>query len=314
MEPLYARSEHGGHRVVPLKNNGFQVDWPHGSVKYPSARQTIIALVNRNPSPPQNARDPHLTFDRYFRRGQYQRRHTQTGLDVFDLFRPSEPIAINAKTATKVRPSPSLTVHIAEPKPEKPVLGFDMEKRAHEVRKLFYAGFARRVIRMGYDPEDVLQDVYTGLIVRNSGKCPFDASKSSFGHYIHMVIGCILSNYKRRYSRLARNEVFGVYAAQDGQMELVDVAEADLSSVDPLQEGETEMDSAIGTLAIVVENSAREEGLDPTLAVNCISYLYEGRRNKEIVEMTGASAPMVSKSIKLVKEVAKEWRGMLLPT
>ena len=81
------------------------------------------------------------------------------------------------------------------------VLGIDLDRRGVEVRRLLHAGFGLRMARGGYDPEDVLQEVYRGILVRNRGKCPFDPAKSSFGHYVHMVIECVLSNYHRRESR-----------------------------------------------------------------------------------------------------------------
>jgi hypothetical protein len=86
-------------------------------------------------------------------------------------------------------------------------VGIDLVARGHEVRKLFFAGFGHRVIRHGYDPEEVLQEVYRGLLVRNKGKCPFDARKSSFGHYVHMVSECILNNYHRKQSRHREKEI-----------------------------------------------------------------------------------------------------------
>lgn len=85
-------------------------------------------------------------------------------------------------------------------------VGIDLAVRGIEVRKLLYAGFGYRMSRGGYDPEEVLQEVYRGLLVRNRGKCPFDVRKSSFGHYVHMVIECVLSNYHRRESRRRASE------------------------------------------------------------------------------------------------------------
>jgi len=80
-------------------------------------------------------------------------------------------------------------------------LGIDLEKRGLEVRKLFYAAFARGLAKDGYDPEEALQEVYRGLLTRNKGTCPFDARKSSFGHYVHIVTRCILANYIRKEKR-----------------------------------------------------------------------------------------------------------------
>lgn len=78
-------------------------------------------------------------------------------------------------------------------------LGIDLAVRGHEVRKLFYAGgFTGVLNREGIDPDEFLQEVYRGLLARNKGTCPWDAKKSSFGHYVHIVIRCVLSNYLRR--------------------------------------------------------------------------------------------------------------------
>lgn len=78
-------------------------------------------------------------------------------------------------------------------------LGIDLAVRGHEVRKLFYAGgFTGVLNREGIDPDEFLQEVYRGLLARNKGTCPWDYKKSSFGHYVHIVIRCVLSNYLRR--------------------------------------------------------------------------------------------------------------------
>jgi hypothetical protein len=78
-------------------------------------------------------------------------------------------------------------------------LGIDLELRGHEVRKLFYAGgFTGVLVREGIDPDEFLQEVYRGILARNKGTCPWDYKKSSFGHYVHIIIRCVLSNYLRR--------------------------------------------------------------------------------------------------------------------
>lgn len=86
-------------------------------------------------------------------------------------------------------------------------VGIDLAVRGHEVRKLFYAGgFTGTLIREGIDPEDFLQEVYRGLLARDKGTCPWDAKKSSFGHYVHIVIKCVLSNYLRKDRRRTSHE------------------------------------------------------------------------------------------------------------
>lgn len=91
-----------------------------------------------------------------------------------------------------------------------PKLGIDLTARGHEVRKLMWAGFGHKILRAGYDPEDVLQEVFRGLIARNAGQCPWDVRKSSFGHYVHMVIGCVLINYHRKQQQVRGTEVLGM--------------------------------------------------------------------------------------------------------
>lgn len=83
-------------------------------------------------------------------------------------------------------------------------LGIDLALRGQEVRKLFYAGnFVGSLTREGIDPDEFIQEVYRGLLARNKGACPWDAKKSSFGHYVHLVLRCVLSNVIRR-ERLRR--------------------------------------------------------------------------------------------------------------
>lgn len=91
-----------------------------------------------------------------------------------------------------------------------PKLGIDLAARGHEVRKLMWAGFGHKILRAGYDPEDVLQEIFRGLIARNNGTCPWDARKSSFGHYVHLVIGCVLTNYHRKQQSVRDHESVGL--------------------------------------------------------------------------------------------------------
>ena len=292
---FYARAKHGGHRVI-ADTQGFLVTWPSGEVRNPSARQTIIALTNQTPIPLPHLRDPKVSFNRYFRRGRYSEPTLQT--DVLTLFSPE--ITVAAAPAIHIKSSPDLS--IAMP------IGIDLAKRGHEVRKLFYAGYGRRVMKYGYDPEDVLQEIYQGILVRNQGKCPFDPRKSSFGHYVHMVCGCIVSNYRRRYSRLERNEQFGVLVMNDNSYELRDVRDADLAIVGPTQREGVETESAQRVLATLVSAKASTVGVDPALARECFDLMLKGYRKGEIVKLIGEPPNMVAKMLRLIRQIAAEWR------
>lgn len=290
----YARTEHGGHRVV-ADTHGFLVAWPQGSVRYGSARQTIMALVNRSPHSSPRHRDPKITFDRYFRRGSYRRFEPPALLDTLTLFSPDLTIAV---VPPSINTSPDLSVLATPP-------GIDLAARGHEVRKLFYAGFGRRVAKYGYEPDDVLQEVYKGLLVRNGGKCPFDPTKSSFGHYVHMVCGCIVSNYRRRYSRLSRNEQFGVMTVEG---ELEDVSCADIAIEGPQQEEAVVATAIRISLTDRVLHEARIRDMDVDIASQCVQLLMNGYRKAEISSATGESPHQVAKMLRMIREVASVWR------
>ena len=105
-------------------------------------------------------------------------------------------------------------------------LGIDLGKRFGEVRKLLLAGYGDRLARSGWDVEDVLQDVYLGLLTRNRGTCPWDPEKSSFGHYVHMVCGCIVSNYGRKVNRVRDREHIGMTDMDGLEVDAAEFAES----------------------------------------------------------------------------------------
>ena len=277
-------------------HQGFLVSWPNGEIRYPSARQTIIALTNKTPTPLPHHHDPKVSFNRYFRRGRYS--EPQPQIDTLTLFSPDLTVA---SPAIVIKSSPDLSIA--------PPIGIDLAKRGHEVRKLFYAGYGRRVVKYGYDPDDVLQDVFAGILVRNKGKCPFDPSKSSFGHYVHMVCGCIVSNYHRRYSRLNRNEQFGVLSMNDDILEVRDVRESDLAVVGPVHHDVAEVASAKKLLVKAIRVRATSVGANPVLAHECFDLMVQGHRKGEIAVLTGEAPSMVAKMLRLIRGVAAEWRA-----
>lgn len=186
-----------------------------------------------------------------------------------------------------------------------PKLGIDLEGRYIEVRKLFFAGFASRVHRMGYDPEDVFQDLCRGLLVRNRGKCPWDERKSSFGHYIHMVAGCILSNFHRHRSRIDLSEVYGSRGA-DG--EELDFAQANILSEPSRQEEIVHWRMMGQGLIPDIQAQAIASGFSPDTVGTVVTLLAEGWNYKEIAAQVSLSAPVVSRIAKFVRRVASSWR------
>lgn len=148
-------------------------------------------------------------------------------------------------------------------------LGIDLAIRGGEVRKLFYAGnFLGVLSKENIDPEEFLQEVYKGLLTRNNGTCPWDAKKSSFGHYVHIVMRCVLANYLRRERlRDSREEV-----TDDGEL-------TQYTSDDKVNPAE------LSHLFNKVFQSLPEE--DRTVARNFVLHLYAGTSRKEALSMVG---------------------------
>jgi DNA-directed RNA polymerase specialized sigma24 family protein len=76
-----------------------------------------------------------------------------------------------------------------------------------DVKRLFLAGYGKLLHMKGLDVEDVLQEVYMGLLIRNSGDGAWDPAKSSFGHYVHMVCGSVVLNYVSKQKRVHRTDM-----------------------------------------------------------------------------------------------------------
>jgi len=299
---FYARMEHGNH-MVEADANGFVVHWPSGAIRYPSARQTIMAVVNGVQSVTKGVKDPRVTFDSYFRNQNHP-----VEVDIASLFlkeatnRRMMDTSLSVFSPKKIKGNKNITVVDRS----STGLGIDLSKYHRDVRRLFFAGFSRRVVFLGYEPEDVLQEVYQGILVRNTGKCPFDPAKSSLGHYVHMVTGCILSNYNRKSSRIRRYESVGSIG-EDGEIE--DVALADLATVDPSQQEKVEMDSTIREIHGFIVDKCEERGLNPETGKTCFGLISDGNKKSEIMDILVASgAKEPGRVLKLVRNVVKEYR------
>ena len=182
------------------------------------------------------------------------------------------------------------------------ILGIDLVNRSHEVRKLLFAGFAGKMLSKGYNPEDVLQEIYRGLLVRNKGTCPWDKRKSSFGHYVHMVISCILTNYHRKESKRCDRDALPL-----------EVKNADGEDL-PTQWGSVKIHagSEVGDqmalvglqryLALVPDTSAEAE-----VARLILPMVTAGCTRREIVAETGHKEGLVSRSLAWLRRECAIW-------
>lgn len=234
------------------------------------------------------------------------------------------------KVSRKVRKAKNglLTVQTTVSKAEKPkkggltvaddgsgvILGIDLENRSHEVRKLLYAGFGRRMAAKGYNPEDVLQEVYRGILARNAGKCPWDERKSSFGHYVHMVCECVLNNYQRKRDRIGRYEQVGMAGLDgDGEWSSMDAAltASDLTG----DEGVLDWDSVHAPDAFCGRGRAlegiaatlTEDRPDAHLAREILPYVVEGYQRGEIAKEFGLEPSKVGRALAYLRRHARAW-------
>jgi len=226
--------------------------------------------------------------------------------EVLDWFGP--------RAAPPKPKSTSLTVAPSAELPGEPKLGIDLNLRGHEVRKLLFAGFGARIARSGYDPEDVLQEVYRGILARNVGKCPFDVRKSSFGHYVHMVCECILNNYHRRETRRREVEQVGMPAPLSmrddegcGSVDASKVAERVLVKWEHGGGSDDTMGDAIRRLERhLTKKTSTGLTVDP-LAMQVAALLASGLNRREIAAEVGVSTNRVNLVIANLRERVADW-------
>lgn len=236
---LYARSAHGAIPIHMREGGVYEIpvlpvvtaSRPMlAGTSYKSGRALLTALTGH--------KDHGLTLRRYFRYDPHQDANTSPSCGVLDVISEVQHALTVTPSILVVPPMPGVTAHqtqITVTSKERTLdgfqpggLGIDLATRGREVRKLLFAGFGARMARWGYDPEEVLQEIFRGILARNKGRCPFDASKSSFGHYCWMIIECVLNNWSRKESRKREMEQVGIlgHSGDSDARMMVDVSQA----------------------------------------------------------------------------------------
>lgn len=188
-------------------------------------------------------------------------------------------------------------------------LGAKSERRgvtfkADEVRKLLWRGFAGKMLSQGYDPEDVLQEVYRGLLVRNKGKCPWDARKSTFGHYVYLVIGCVLTNYHRKQVRRIDKDAASLSMKNKDGEEMADIGQFGSCKI---HEGSELGDMlALDDLGKYLE-TLPDAGPEAVLGREILSLVASGHQRGEIVRETGKKPSLVSRALAWLRRQTALW-------
>lgn len=174
--------------------------------------------------------------------------------------------------------------------------------KADEVRRLLWRGFAGKMLSQGYDPDDVLQEVYRGLLVRNRGKCPWDAQKSSFGHYVHMVISCVLTNYHRKdVRRIDRDALPLVAPTRDG--EEMEMAWGAVEIHEGHEVGDMLALEQLATYLAGLPDDAPEAELGRRI----LPLVASGHQRGEIVREIGARPSLVSRALAWLRRQTALW-------
>ena len=234
---------------------------------------------------------------------------------IGDLVVGTDPIlSVSTKEYRDLRSDKARGVAVVVPR------GVDLARRSGEVAKLLFAGFGRWIYGRGYDGDDVLQEVYRGILVRNRGKCPWDPAKSSFGHYVHMVCGCILANYHRAQQRIRRAEVVtdmttGPWTGSHSDREDRGNRGAPIH-VDTGGAGLADSGDYI-TMADFTAHVTRPprggvpitvgEAKDREVALTVLPLVVAGYGRGEIAAMAGLGLPTVTRALKTLREAAGAW-------
>ena len=175
-------------------------------------------------------------------------------------------------------------------------LGIDLKGRGIEVKKILYSCFGRKIVAMGYDPEEVLQEVYLKLAKANYGQSPYNPNKSAFSHYIHMACNSLILNYRKKEIRRESKIVTGVRMA-DGDTDAGDAAVA----VEDL--GTVEVD--------VMVRSLKDRMGGDELAGQILDLLAAGYPRRELARELGVEPRKISGAMKLLqklgKKISQEW-------
>ncbi len=175
--------------------------------------------------------------------------------------------------------------------------GIDLDNRGIEVRRILYSCFGKKIVAQGFDPEEVLQEVYLKIAKANIGANPYNSVKSGFSHYVYMACNSLLLNYRKKEVRRSTKIVTGIRGV-DGD------GDAGESAVDDRDEGTVELELMVRSI------KDRLGGND--LAGRIVEMLAIGYPRREIARELGVEPRKVSTAMKLIQDralkIAKEWK------
>lgn len=262
-------------------------------------------------------RDRHWSFDRYFMQGKWSRDAcVGNTLSVLDLFsgRSAGETAVSVAGTVGVPRGVTASSAITIAGPVEKVTPLDLSTRHHEIAKLLFKQFGRMIRNAGWDEDDVLQEVYMGLLSRNRPgmRSMWNPEKAGFGTYVVLVCRSILSNYRRKMDRVGRLRV-GMKDYKDGVYCDVDVASTSQTSALWQDAVQTDVDhTAPARLLRFLEDQI----LDPIasmLALLVTPLLVEGRSSREIQHSTGLRRREIKETREVIEYYSTLWHQQGCP-
>lgn len=189
--------------------------------------------------------------------------------------------------------------------------GIDLAKRGIEVRRILFARFGAKIAAMGYEPKEVLSEVYRKIVVSNLGTHPFDPRKAGFGHYVYIVCNSALLNFRKKEERRKRKVQTGIAVFEDNRRVILDVGEVADSRhristsgrliLDPEQEISGEQ-AVLSLCERIGSATAAHE-----LACQCVLLYYQGYAKREMARALSVTSKKVGEAIAIVKDEATAW-------
>lgn len=266
----YTRIRDGSYKVE-IQDNAYLLHTPKGPVSYATPR-LLLADITGHPT------GRNWSLDRYFRIRTYSRRAGEVGPDAAVL-----------KSWFSKRPKNPTSA------------GVSVGQQHLDIRRLVLHGYGAKIAARGLDVEDVIQEVCRAVIVRNDGDGRFDASRSSFGHYIYMVTRSVLSHMgkqSRRWQQEVSSSAPPSYADEDSLTLL------DKTACPNIMDAESMM---LLRDAVTVAKMQLGERLGPQVD-RALPHIMSGSAHKDVARQLGISADaskkIVSAVVRAIRSVA----------
>lgn len=173
------------------------------------------------------------------------------------------------------------------------VSGIDIGEKKKDIERLFYSFFAKKAAAEGLPIDDLLQEIYKGILARNIGKGAWNPKRGSFGSYVHMVANSVYLNFRNKELKRGIRE-----KSVDTSTSQIDNNQDNIVESDYINE-----EMLVSEFSTWVKN---RKGLgDPAAYVVCL--LRQGKKKKEIAAELGINHTTLHKIIDGLRQRVSEF-------